>query len=120
MIIALQGKRDIMGKLIFGKNGQVHFNNENEKQEAIEYLLTSDNVDFDVHGRIIKRQGAWGPEERIHFKSEDGVPDCLKRLMTAGMTRTLLGRINCKEFCKNYAKRQKKRTISRVKKVINE
>ena len=29
-----------MGKLIFGKNGQVHFNNENEKQEAIEYLLT--------------------------------------------------------------------------------
>ena len=49
MIIALQGKRDIMGKLVFGKNGQVHFNNENEKQEAIEYLLTSDNVDFDVH-----------------------------------------------------------------------
>lgn len=40
MIIALQGKRDIMGKLVFGKNGQVHFNNENEKQEAIEYLLT--------------------------------------------------------------------------------
>ena len=26
MIIALQGKRDIMGKLVFGKNGQVHFN----------------------------------------------------------------------------------------------
>ena len=25
MIIALQGKRDIMGKLVFGKNGQVHF-----------------------------------------------------------------------------------------------
>lgn len=38
-----------MEKLVFGKNGQVHFNNENEKHEAIEYLLTSDNVDFDVH-----------------------------------------------------------------------
>ena len=70
MIIALQGKRDIMGKLVFGKNGQVHFNNENEKQEAIEYLLTSDNVDFDVH-EDNQEQGAWGPEERIHFKSED-------------------------------------------------
>ena len=80
MIIALQGKRDIMGKLVFGKNGQVHFNNENEKQEAIEYLLTSDNVDFDVH-EDNQEQGAWGPEERIHFKSEDGVPDCLKRLI---------------------------------------
>ena len=79
MIIALQGKRDIMGKLVFGKNGQVHFNNENEKQEAIEYLLTSDNVDFDVH-EDNQEQGAWGPEERG----------------------------------------KKKRTISRVKKVINE
>ena len=59
-----------MGKLIFGKNGQVHFNNENEKQEAIEYLLTSDNVDFDVH-EDNQEQGAWGPEERIHFKSEE-------------------------------------------------
>ena len=64
-----------MGKLVFGKNGQVHFNNENEKQEAIEYLLTSVNVDFDVH-EDNQEQGAWGPEERIHFKSEDGVPDC--------------------------------------------
>ena len=58
MIIALQGKRDIMGKLVFGKNGQVHFNNENEKQEAIEYLLTSDNVDFDVH-EDNQEQGAY-------------------------------------------------------------
>ena len=54
MIIALQGKRDIMGKLVFGKNGQVHFNNENEKQEAIEYLLTSDNVDLVQRGKNVK------------------------------------------------------------------
>ena len=107
MIIALQGKRDIMGKLVFGKNGQVHFNNENEKQEAIEYLLTSDNVDFDVH-EDNQEQGAWGPEERIHFKSEDGVPDCLKRLMTAGRPRPY-GRINCKEFCEELRKEAKRR-----------
>lgn len=31
MIIALQGKRDIMRKLVFGKNGQVHFNNESDR-----------------------------------------------------------------------------------------
>lgn len=107
MIIALQGKRDIMGKLVFGKNGQVHFNNENEKQEAIEYLLTSDNVDFDVH-EDNQEQGVWGPEERIHFKSEDGVPDCLKRLMTAGRPG-LYGRINCKEFCEELRKEAKRR-----------
>ena len=99
MIIALQGKRDIMGKLVFGKNGQVHFNNENEKQEAIEYLLTSDNVDFDVH-EYNQEQGAWGPEERI--------PDCLKRLMTAGRPG-LYGRINCKEFCEELRKEAKRR-----------
>ena len=107
MIIALQGKRDIMRKLVFGKNGQVHFNNENEKQEAIEYLLTSDNVDFDVV-EDNQEQGAWGPEERIHFKSEDGVPDCLKRLMTAGRPG-LYGRINCKEFCEEIRKEAKRR-----------
>ena len=107
MIIALQGKRDKMVKLVFGKNGQVHFNNENEKQEAIEYLLTSDNVDFDVH-EDNQEQGAWGPEERIHFKSEDGVPDCLKRLMTAGRPG-LYGRINCKEFCEELRKEAKRR-----------
>ena len=90
MIIALQGKRDIMGKLVFGKNGQVHFNNENEKHE--------DN----------QEQGAWVPEERIHFKSEDGVPDCLKRLMTAGRPG-LYGRINCKEFCEELRKEAKRR-----------
>ena len=39
MIIALQGKRDIMGKLVFGKNGQVHFNNENEKQECLFVMM---------------------------------------------------------------------------------
>ena len=107
MIIALQGKRDIMGKLVFGKNGQVHFNKENEKQEAIEYLLTSDNVDFDVH-EDNQEQGAWGPEERIHFKSGEGVPDCLKRLMTAGRPG-LYGRINCKEFCEELRKEAKRR-----------
>ena len=80
---------------------------ENEKQEAIEYLLTSDNVDFDVH-EDNQEQGAWGPEERIHFKSGEGVPDCLKRLMTAGRPG-LYGRINCKEFCEELRKEAKRR-----------
>lgn len=97
-----------MSKLVFGKNGQVHFDNEKEKQEAIEYLLSSPNVDFDIH-EDNQNQGAWGPEERIHFKSEAGIPECLKKLMTAGRPG-IYGRINCKEFCeevRNEAKRRR-------------
>ena len=86
-----------MSKLVYGKNGQVHFDNESEKKEAIEYILTSSNVDFDIH-EDNQDQGAWGPEERIHFRSEEGVPNSLKKLMTAGRPG-LYGRINCKEFC---------------------
>ena len=29
-----------MSKLVYGKNGQVHFNSEQEKEEAINYILT--------------------------------------------------------------------------------
>lgn len=96
-----------MSKLSFGKKGQVHFDNENEKIEAIEYLLTSPNVDFDVH-EDNQNQGAWGPEERIHFKSEEGIPESLKKLMTAGRTG-LYGRINCKEFCEELRAEARKR-----------
>lgn len=86
-----------MSKLVYGKNGQVRFMNEEEKREAIEYILTSPNVNFRVHENN-QEQGAWGPEDRIHFKSENGVPECLKRNMTAGDWSNY-GRINCKEFC---------------------
>jgi hypothetical protein len=86
-----------MSKLVFGKNGQVRFDSEEELCEAIDYILNSDNVDFDIH-EDNQNQGAWGPEERIHFKREFGIPECLKRNMTAGRPG-LYGRINCKEFC---------------------
>ena len=58
---------------------------------------TPSNVDFKIH-EDNQNQGAWGPEERIHFYSEEGVPECLKRQMTAGRG-DLYGSINCKEFC---------------------
>ena len=61
-----------MSKLVYGKNGQVHFNNEQEKEEAINYILTSSNVVFGIH-EDNQNQGAWGPEERIHFKEEEKV-----------------------------------------------
>ncbi len=91
-----------MSKLIYGRNGQVKFNNEEEKREAFEYLLTSDNVDFDIHENN-QLQGAWGPEDRIHFKIEDDIPECLKRNMTAG-NGSLYGRIKCKELCEELRK----------------
>lgn len=59
--------------------------------------MNSSNVEFDIH-EDNQNQGAWAPEERIHFKEESGVPDCLKRNMTAGRPG-LYGRINCGEFC---------------------
>ncbi len=37
-----------MNKLIYGKNGQVSFNNDAEKKEAFDYMLASPNVKF-VH-----------------------------------------------------------------------
>lgn len=86
-----------MSKLVYGKNRQVSFLNEEEKREAIEYILNSPNVDFNIH-EDNQNQGAWGPEDRIHFKAEEGVPECLKRNMTAGR-QGLYGRINCNEFC---------------------
>ncbi len=86
-----------MNKLVFGKNGQVRFNSEEELRIAVDYILNSSNVDFDIH-EDNQNQGAWGPEERIHFRSEQGVPDCLKRNMTAGK-QGIYGRINCKDFC---------------------
>ena len=96
-----------MSKLVYGKNGQVHFDNESEKKEAIEYILTSSNVDFDIH-EDNQDQGAWGPEERIHFRSEEGVPNSLKKLMTA-VRPGLYGRINCKEFCEELRTEAKRR-----------
>lgn len=91
-----------MSQLIYGKNGQVWFDTEAEKQEAINYILTSSNVDFRIH-EDNQNQGAWAPEERIHFYNEKGVPECLKRIMTAG-NGSIYGRINCKEFCEEIRK----------------
>lgn len=92
-----------MSKLVYGENDQVRFFSEEEKQEAIEYILNSPNVDFNIHENN-QNQGAWGPEDRIHFKEEEGVPECLKRNMTAGRPG-LYGRINCKEFCEEIRQR---------------
>lgn len=97
-----------MEKLIYGKLGQVKFKNIKEKEEAFEYLLTSENVDFNIH-EDNQFQGAWGPEDRIHFKTLVGVPECLKRNMTAGNLGAE-GRINCKELCEELRKEHKKRT----------
>lgn len=96
-----------MSKLVYGKNQQVRFNNEAEKQEAIDYILNNpSNVDFNIH-EDNQNQGAWGPEDRIHFFKEEGIPDCLKRQMTAGRGDSIFGRINCKEFCEELRRLSK-------------
>lgn len=86
-----------MSKLVYGKNGQLRFESEEEKAQAIRYILESPNVDFHIHENN-QEQGAWGPEDRIHFRSGEDVPACLLRNMTAGKNG-IFGRINCGEFC---------------------
>ena len=90
-------------KLVYGKRKQVRFRNAEEKQDAFHYMLHSDNVDFYVHENN-QNQGAWAPEDRIHFKKKEGIPECLDRQMTAGRRGTLYGRINCKELCEELRK----------------
>lgn len=96
-----------MSKLVYGKKGQVRFKSEEEKQSAIDYILSSSNVNFNIHENN-QEQGAWGPEDRIHFKRQEGVPECLQNMMTAGRGN-LYGRINCKEFCEEIRAEAKQR-----------
>ncbi len=84
-----------MTKLVYGKNGQVEFVSEAEKQEAFDYLINSDDVEF--HHEQNQEQGAWASEKRIHFLSATGVPMGLVRNFTAGRAG-LLARINCAEL----------------------
>lgn len=92
-----------MSKLIYGKKGQVKFDSEEEKQEAIDYLLSgSPNIVFVKENN--QNQGAWGPEKRIHFINEEGVPTSLLRNMTAGRSG-IFGRINCGELIEELIQR---------------
>ena len=84
-----------MSKLVYGARGQVRFNSEPEKREALEYLTTSPDVELRFERN--DEQGAWGPEKRIHFYSVDGVPEGLLRNWTVGTGR-VLGRINAADL----------------------
>ena len=95
-----------MAQLTFGRNNQVKFESEDELNEAINYILHSSNVDYNVH-EDNQNQGAWGSEDRIHFYKRDGIPACLLKNMTAG-NGSIFGRINCKEFVELIKKSAKK------------
>ena len=85
-----------MTKLVYGKNNQVEFLSEAEKQEAIDYLINSPDIEF--HHEQNQESGAWASEKRIYFYSESGVPEGLVRNWTAGLGSRVVGRINCAEL----------------------
>lgn len=85
-----------MTKLVYGKIDQVKFLNAAEKQEALDYLINSDDVGF--YHEQNQEQGAWASEKRIHFYSDVGVPEGLRRNWTAGRGSRLKARINCGEL----------------------
>lgn len=84
-----------MTKLVYGKDGQVKFLSEAEKQEAFEYLINSPDVEFHIEEN--QEQGAWAREKRIHFRSRVGVPEGLVRNFTKGRGG-IVARINCAEL----------------------
>lgn len=86
-----------MSKLKYGIKKQVHFDSEADKQIAFDYLLDPNNTNISFKHENNQNQGAWSSEDRIHFFSRDGVPDCLLNNMTAGVSN-IAGRINCKEL----------------------
>ena len=85
-----------MTKLVYGKNQQVKFLSEAEKEEAFDYLINSPDVEF--YDEQNQESGAWAPEKRIHFYSATGVPEGLVRNWTAGRGGRLVARINCAEL----------------------
>ena len=48
-----------MNKLIYGRNQQIKFNNEEEKKEAIDYILNSKNVDFDLYEEFLSKENRY-------------------------------------------------------------
>lgn len=85
-----------MTKLVYGKTKQVVFLDEAEKQEAFDYLIHSEEVEF--YHEQNQDQGAWASEKRIHFYSDIGVPTGLRRNWTAGRGTRRKARINCGEL----------------------
>lgn len=45
----LRREKEKMSKLVYGRDSQVYFESETEKEIAIDYILTSPDVDFDIH-----------------------------------------------------------------------
>lgn len=85
-----------MTKLVYGKNRQVIFENELEKQEAIRYLRESKNVTHADEQN--QNQGAWANEKRFMIISNDPkMPIGVRKNLTAG-NHSCYGRINCGEL----------------------
>ncbi len=85
-----------MTKLVYGKDDQVTFLSEAEKQEAFDFLTNSPDIKFSNEPNELS--GAWGSEKRISFYVRSGVPGGLLRNWTAGNGGAILGRINCGEL----------------------
>lgn len=85
-----------MTKLVYGKNQQVQFNDEQEKAVAFDYLVTSPDVEF--YEEQNQDQGAWASEKRIRFLNDEGVPEGLVRNWTKGTGGRVVARINCGEL----------------------
>lgn len=83
--------------LIFGTNGQIHFNTDNEFYQSLGFLAKSDGTSS-IHWEHNENQGAWGSEGRIHcYQNINRFPTALSNAFTAGVGN-IIHRINCNEY----------------------
>ena len=89
---------------IYGTQGQIRFNNENEYYQALGYLAKSDGT-TSLTWENNEQQGAWGSEGRIHFYTN--TPPISGYFRHTKGTGNIISRVNCNEFLSNLYKNHK-------------
>ena len=83
---------------IYGTQGQIRFNNENEYYQALGYLAKSDKTSIHWEDNDIKGT-AWGKEGRIHFYVNN--PNIAGYFKPTAGTGNIKSRTNCNDFIIN-------------------
>jgi hypothetical protein len=92
-----------MYKQFFGIRNKMRFDNEREYYETLGFLAKSDGS-TSIYWEPNTNQGAWGNEGRINcYSNIQNFPAPLQRKFTAGVSSTVIHRINCNEFVLNLA-----------------
>lgn len=105
-------------KLIYGKDKQVVFKNENDYYFALGVLASGKYTS--LHWEYNEEQGAWGSEGRIHCHGDlSKFPSSFFKITTG--KGSITGRINCNDYVKQLVELhgfEKETRIQDVAKII--